>query len=110
MALRLAWIFAIAVLAACGDHVGNNGSLVGGPCVDSGDCQFLCQQGGEFPQGLCTRPCLVDNDCPDGTYCIDTEGGICMLGCDIPSDCRGGYNCRGRRNRGTGGDSLVCSN
>jgi hypothetical protein len=109
MALRLICILAIAALAACNDHVGNGGSLVGGPCISSNDCRFVCETGGDFPQGLCTLPCNIDDDCPDGTYCIDTEEGICMLGCDVPADCRGGYNCLGRKNRGTGGDSLVCS-
>lgn len=112
MALRLALMFACVIAAAaCGDDgVGNDGAFVGGPCADSGDCELRCQQGGDFPQGLCTRPCNLDADCPDGTFCINTEGGICMLGCRLPQDCRDGYNCEGRENRGHGGDSLVCSN
>lgn len=111
MTLRLALMLAITALAAaCDDGVGNDGSLVGGACSSSNDCEFRCETGGDFPQGLCTRPCNIDDDCPDGTFCIDTQDGICMLGCQRPSDCRGGYNCEGRRNRGHGGDSLVCSN
>jgi hypothetical protein len=110
MALRLALILAISALAACDDGVGFDGSLVGGPCIDSSQCDFRCETGGEYPQGMCTRPCNVDGDCPDDTFCINREGGICMLGCALPSDCRGGYNCEGRENRGHGGDSLVCSN
>ena len=108
MALRLVWILVLA-LAACGSNVGNDGSLVGGACVNSNDCEFRCELGGEYPSGLCTVACSTDNDCPGNTFCIDVEGGICMLGCRVPDDCRGGYNCRGRKNRGTGGDSLVCS-
>ena len=109
--LRLALVLAITALAACGgDDVGNDGGLVGGACFDSRDCEERCQLGGDYPQGLCTVSCLDDRDCPDGTFCIDTEGGICMLGCDFPEDCRPGYNCEGRSNRGHGGDSLVCSN
>lgn len=112
--LRLASIVTIALLTltfACGDDgVGNGGDVVGGACVDNGDCAERCQLGGDFPQGTCTVTCNTDNDCPGGTYCIDTEGGICLLGCDTPSDCRGGYNCEGKTNRTHGGDSLVCVN
>jgi hypothetical protein len=99
------------ILAACDtDDVGNDGTLVGGPCVTAAECQFRCETGGNYPQGTCTAPCNTDSDCPDGTHCINEEGGICLLACDVPADCRGGYNCMGRENRGTGGDSLVCRN
>ena len=109
--LRLALVLAITALTACGgeDEVGTNGVLVGGECIDSRDCEFSCQQGGDYPRGLCTVPCDFDEDCPEGTFCIDTEGGICMLGCDFTEDCRIGYTCEGRSNRGRSGDSLVCS-
>ncbi|MBA3392118.1 MAG: hypothetical protein H0T89_05710 [Deltaproteobacteria bacterium] len=101
----------MVVMFACGggDGVGLGGDLVGGPCVDERDCDFRCQTGDDYPQGTCIKPCNTDNDCPDGTHCINTDGGICLLGCDVPADCRGGYNCEGKENRGTGGDSLVCS-
>ena len=56
------------------------------------------------------QPCNTDGDCPEDTFCINKEGGICLLGCSVPADCRGGYNCEGKENRGTGGDSLVCTN
>lgn len=95
-------------LAACGDGVGNDGDLVGGPCIDNGDCEERCLSGGDYPQGTCTVSCATDRDCPDGTYCIEEGGGTCMLGCSLPSDCRGGYTCKGKTNNGHGGDSLVC--
>jgi len=97
---------------ACGgpDGVGTDGPLVGGPCQSNGDCDFRCQQGGDFPQGTCVKPCNTDNDCPGGAFCINQDGGICLLACERPDDCRGGYNCEGKENRGHGGDSLVCIN
>jgi hypothetical protein len=113
MMLRLTLAaFAICMLFACSgnDGVGNDGAYIGGPCVSSSQCDFQCSTSGEFPQGTCTKPCASDGDCPGGTFCIDREGGICLLGCDLPSDCRGGYNCKGEKNRGHGGDSLVCIN
>ncbi|HWO17736.1 MAG TPA: hypothetical protein VNO30_03135 [Kofleriaceae bacterium] len=109
--LRLVLVLAITALAACGpDEVGNEGTLVGGACIDSRDCEFDCQRSGDYPQGTCTVPCDFDEDCPSGTFCIDTEGGVCLLGCDFPEDCRVGYTCKGRPSRGRGGEALVCSN
>lgn len=107
--LRL--ISIVLVLASCGggDGVGQNGDVVGGPCTTSQDCEFRCEAGGDFPGGTCVKPCNVDGDCPDGTFCIDKNNGICMLGCETPDDCRGGYTCKGETNRTHNGDSLVCS-
>ena len=108
---RCRWLLIGIFIAACGgDDVGNDGATVGGPCVDAADCESRCLVGGDFPQGTCSLACNTDNDCPDGTFCIDAEGGVCLLGCALPADCRGGYNCEGKTNRGHGGDSLVCTN
>jgi hypothetical protein len=110
--LRLIPILMMTIAFACGggDSVGNKGRTVGGPCVDQRDCEFRCQLGGDFPQGTCVVPCNTDDDCPSDTHCINTDGGICLLACSVPADCRGGYNCEGKENRGHGGDSLVCIN
>ncbi len=108
--LRLTSILMVFAFACGGDDsVGKSGGVVGGPCASNGDCEFRCEIGGDFPQGTCIKPCNTDNDCPDGSACINKDGGICMLACREPADCRGGYNCVGKENRGTGGDSLVCS-
>ncbi len=112
MTLRIASLLlaTFAFLSACGDDdgVGLFGDEVGGPCRDSNDCQYRCQGGGDFPQGTCTLPCNIDDDCPLGTYCVKKEDGICLLGCDHPADCRDGYTCKGVENNGTEGESLVC--
>jgi hypothetical protein len=101
----------VVAFACNGDGgVGRDGPVVGGPCAGASDCEFRCEMGGDFPQGTCVKPCNTDNDCPDNSFCINREGGICLLGCREPSDCRGGYNCEGQENRGHGGDSLVCIN
>ena len=105
------WFVFVAALAGCSsDNVGPGGSTVGGPCTSSSQCDSVCQQGGDYPQGECTVACRSDADCPDTTFCIDKENGICMLGCSLPADCRGGYSCEGKQNKTTGGDSLVCVN
>lgn len=108
--LRLFLLLSCSLLVACDDGVSNEGALVGGPCLDSTDCDQRCQTGGDFPQGTCTLACNTDADCPEDTWCVDKEGGICLLACTHPSDCRGGYNCEGVTNRTHGGDSLVCIN
>lgn len=109
--MRIATIVLFAVIASAGcgdDDVGDEGTLVGGDCSTSDDCEVRCQQGEEFPDGTCTLPCNTDDDCPFGSSCIDEEGGICLLSCEHPEDCRPGYTCKGEENRGHGGDSLVC--
>jgi len=111
MTIRIGMLLLLCAgfLCACGDDdVGFDGDRVGGACRDDRDCEFRCQEGGDFPQGTCTLPCNVDEDCPFGTYCVEKEGGLCLLGCDVPADCRDGYTCKGIENRGHGGDSLVC--
>ena len=100
--------FLALVVAACTSGVGFDGPVVGGPCAYNADCEFRCATDGDFPQGTCIKPCNTDDDCPDTTFCINKDGGICLLGCEVPSDCRGGYTCKGKENRGHGGESLVC--
>jgi hypothetical protein len=98
----------LLALIGCGEDVGHDGTLVGGPCSGAADCEFRCLTGGDYPQGTCSLPCNTDRDCPSGTHCIDKDGGMCLLACTVPSDCRFDYNCKGEKNRGHGGDSLVC--
>ena len=94
----------------CGASVGVEGIVVGGPCVNSTDCdgQSRCLRDDDFPEGTCAVNCSSHEDCPDGTRCVDKEGGVCLLNCELPSDCRGGYTCKGKKNESGGGESLVC--
>lgn len=93
---------------ACGNGVGNGGDLVGGSCDSSDDCVERCERGEDFPGGTCTVSCLDDGDCPGGTLCVDEEGGICLLRCDLTSECRLGYICDTQDRRGAPGEVLVC--
>jgi hypothetical protein len=95
-------------LTACTHDVGNEGSLVGGSCDGDGDCQEECLKGGDFPRGTCSVSCRDDADCPAETDCVDKSGGVCLLSCTSRSDCREGYTCKGEKNKGEGGESLVC--
>jgi hypothetical protein len=94
----------------CGpeEDVGHLGVLVGGPCLEHDDCVERCLEGGRYPNGTCTVDCEDDSNCPEGTWCVDHEGGVCLLGCDDDDECRGGYECESRERRGSPGDVLTC--
>ncbi len=106
---------AFLVLAlGCGDDVpgvGNWGVLVGGPCSNAtAHCADVsnCLTGGDFPEGTCSVPCHTDADCPTGTACTDKEGGHCLVACDLTSQCRDRYKCKGVKRRDKSGEVLVC--
>ena len=97
-------------LAACGDDEADIFSEdVGGPCRDNGECASgsYCEDGSDFPDGMCTRLCVVLEDCPVGSVCASKEGGLCMVECNADADCRGGYKCKDQ-DLEDGGKALVC--
>jgi hypothetical protein len=103
-------ILLACVLSACGDGVGNDGDVVGGPCQSNDDCDSdsMCEDSGDFPGGTCTVECESDSDCPDGTRCVDKDSGICLLECESPDDCRNGYGCEEKSVKDDGGKANVC--
>lgn len=106
---RIAFLLGFVGFLAChGGDVGPDGGLVGGACRDGGDCAERCVRGGDFPDGTCTVDCRDDRDCPDGSWCIDVEGGVCLLGCAYDDDCRPPYECKDRNREGAGGREAVC--
>ena len=108
---RILFLVALGAAAAvCGndDSVGGNSAFVGGSCHGDGDCDDMCAMGGDFPGGTCTVPCHEDNDCPEGTACIDKQGGICLLACHQDGDCRHGYDCDSKDREGHSGELAVC--
>lgn len=96
--------------AACGESVGTEGGVVGGPCTTAEDCasDSVCLVDKDFPGGACALSCSKHGDCPGGARCVDEDGGYCLLECYEPADCRGGYTCKGKKNQSGGGESLVC--
>jgi hypothetical protein len=99
-------------VAGCGSDVGNDGALVGGSCEVSIDCtpDSVCRTGGAFPGGYCALSCGSDEDCPDGSTCVDREGGICLVDCATDADCRAeeGYACISVEARGAAGTVSAC--
>lgn len=113
---RNSWnIVVVMIVSACGgtDSVGNEGTVVGGPCTTSGGASGSCDDGSmcvvdtDFPDGTCVKSCASQDDCPDGTACIQEDGGICVLTCDTADDCRDAYNCVEKSTVPTGG-TKVC--
>ena len=110
-------LFALG-LVGCASEVGNDGAMVGGSCVVSGECANTsrCLTGEAWPEGYCVSSCDSDEDCADGAVCVENEGGICLVACTGDADCRSGseegdqgYTCvDGLESRGAGGTVMGC--
>jgi hypothetical protein len=99
------------IVSACGGGVGPGGRLVGGQCSTDNDCVKRCVRNRSFPGGLCSLSCNSERDCPGGTTCINSEGGVCAIVCLQVADCApfgAGYSCDATDRRGDGGQALVC--
>lgn len=108
------WSIALlsAALVACGTSADEGTYRVG--CTANGQCATgLCQTGGGFPDGLCTRACRASAECPSGWTCISNAGGICMRSCTTSADCASlsaRYVCGEESVEGSsGGRARVCS-
>jgi hypothetical protein len=96
--------------------VGNDGRVVGGSCGDVNPCDAgstcLGEGGGgdgDFPGGTCSTTCQATADCPDGSACVQVDGDPqCVLTCDGEDSCRNNYDCEGRDNVGSDGETRVC--
>ncbi len=86
------------VLSCSGSKRSVEGLPAGSACKSSSDCadKLVCiyttaegdQAVNLFPGGYCSRYCLSDKDCPEGSKCI---GSICIADCS---------NCSSRSNEG----------
>ncbi len=99
----------LMVAVGCGNGVGNDGAEVGGACAVSSDCTTLsrCLTGAQWPAGYCAWSCDSSADCPEGSVCVEAEGGVCVVDC---AECRGddGYSCVSYPARGAGGTVMGC--
>lgn len=98
------------LLGACGRDPGDIDGTVGNACTSDRSCDDKCYMGGDFPGGFCSVACASDHDCPDGTFCMEAENGVCMFSCP-DFDCTRlgpGWNCETHK-RLNGGDLSVCS-
>ncbi|HEX8954480.1 MAG TPA: hypothetical protein VF945_21645 [Polyangia bacterium] len=103
--------FVAVVATACGPHVGAAGTDVGAACTSNAQCASVClQNNGNWPGGMCTILCNSDVQCPKGSVCVSSNGGVCAVSCTQPADCAGfgrGFTCDAA-DHVTGGQALVC--
>ena len=100
-------------VAACGDDDDEGPGDLGLACDNDAQCQGRCVEGGDFPGGMCTFACGDDADCPAGSACVNREGGICGVTCEVHSNCESfgfgpDYGCFETDREGAGGDVRVC--
>ncbi len=99
------------VTASCGRDAGDIDDVIGASCASNSDCATRCyRDSARYPDGFCSQPCTTDNDCPGGTSCIESDGGVCLLLCP-EFDCSRlgpGYECNGKQHAG-GGSVEVCT-
>src|SRR5215211_5657983 len=104
-------IIVCGLLVGCGGHgVGDIDKTIGAECSTDRDCDHRCFMGGSFPGGFCSNSCVDDLDCPDDSFCMTENGGVCMYECPV-FDCSrlgGDWSCR-ERDRQNGGKANVCS-
>lgn len=86
--LTLAFLLATLVAASCGTAIGDN-------CSDDSDCPTIGYCDRAMPGGYCTLENCREDDCPDGSVCVefDNQERFCMAQCDGDGDCRDGYSC-----------------
>src|SRR5437764_2743877 len=88
--MRFVMVVIIAGLAAaCGGPVGATGKDVGAQCATDRDCTSRCTLDKDFGNGMCTKTCITDQDCPALSVCITDENGICAVSCAASADCNG---------------------
>lgn len=105
-----------ACFVACGDDVGTgdgsrpvttfNGVPFGATCKGDADCggqAGSCCTGGKCsPEGWCSPKCASDQDCPEGFFCIDSDGKRCFNACTDDRSCPTDFICEDK------GGHLTC--
>lgn len=84
--------FSSALLALCAltaaVSTGCDDDNLGDTCGSDRDCDGICAEGEEFPDGMCTFACERELDCPEGWTCASPKGGVCMQLCTSSGACR----------------------
>lgn len=96
------------LMLGCG--VGPNSPEVGGECATDRDCAKICSMESAFGTGMCTLRCDSDQDCAEGSVCVDKDDGMCAVSCSVADDCAGfgrAYTCKEMK-RMSDGEVSVC--
>lgn len=98
----------VAVLHACSGDDEDYGQA----CDSDRDCDGLCAEGGDYPDGLCTYRCDDERDCPGGWTCVSKAGGICLELCSSERECEDHFGrkwtCKNVDLEGRSGKDPVC--
>jgi hypothetical protein len=114
-------VLVLVLLSSCKDDDDLTPEL-GARCQDSAMCASLCLPPSEtVPEGLCTRACESDDDCPATAACAPAVGvQVCLFACRDDRDCDlleagsegGRWSCQDIERSGSagtdGGSVLVC--
>jgi len=104
-------VLMLVVLGGCGGHgLGDTDDTVGNACTRDSDCDERClPPSGDYPAGFCTLNCIDDRDCPGDTFCVASDGGVCLFICpDFRcSDLGPGWECK-EVDHASGGKVDVC--
>ena len=107
--MRLVAALLLAVAACQSSDVSR---AVGARCDTNTECDEKClAPSGEWPGGFCTVLCDTNADCPEGTLCIEQDGGVCAFSCAGDVNCAflgDGYTCKERDSHGGGTKVMVC--
>src|SRR5262245_50970345 len=99
--MRLAGLLLLALVACQDSDVSRQ---VGARCAVASEGDERCLvPNADWAGGACTIHCETDFECPDGTACIEEEGGVCAFTCFADPGCAflgNGYGCRERDARG----------
>ncbi len=106
-------LFSLALCAALATGCSDEPEpAIGDHCTANADCPDKCQSGGGFPDGICTKACDADSDCPSGWHCISKSSGICMLACADTGECTpkfgDGWVCDDEQSQAGKSDVKVC--
>jgi hypothetical protein len=100
-------LFALALTACSSEPVSRS---IGARCDVSSECDERCLTGGDFPGGFCSISCDNNTGCPNGTVCMNDQGGACMFTCAADPDCAflgAGWTCKEVDAKPTG-KVMVC--
>ena len=109
-ALAAAGVVVLSSIAACGGAAGPVSQDVGATCSADSQCEDRCFKSAEFGDGMCSRLCRGDQDCPTNSACLQIGSGICAVSCALPGDCSGfgpRWACGAKDHVGSG-QALVC--
>jgi len=111
-----ALLFTVAAVLAGAPGCGVDSEVsreLGARCDSLDECDDRCLTGPRFPEGMCSRDCDDDDDCPAGASCAELEGGVCLYACRNHEGCAflgAGWRCLTEPERGgePGAGVMVC--